>query len=177
MGFHIIIFKEGNGIEHRYVKSYEEIVHVQGLKKDSIIYQGEENWYPVVVGASPIFKNFTEDWYRAAMNAQQIFQKQAEDLGFILEAINQNQESFKSYTKVAKASIKRGDFIIRNATGIEVDVKCRSFRKVNNEMHFDFNKDEFNKYLNMIEHTQTPVIIAVYRRSRDQAKEKSTVYV
>jgi len=171
MGFHIILLQKEGGIRHKYVDSLEEMADISGINKNTIVYQGERDWVPAVVGDSELYKLFAEDWYRAGIKAQKVFQQQAKEKGFMLESINQDKNSFKAYADIADMPIKRGDFIVRNAGGVEVDVKCRSFRRINNERYFDFAEADLNKHWNMSQHTQCPVIIAVYQRNGDGVRE------
>jgi hypothetical protein len=104
MGYHVIILKGDNQIEHRYVEAYEKLADISELKKDSIIYEGEPHWKPVLAGQSNRYKHFTQDWFRAGLKAQQVSQEQAHAHNLILEVLKQDQDSFKSYTNHAKKS-------------------------------------------------------------------------
>jgi hypothetical protein len=107
------------------------------------------------------------------IKAQHVFIQQAQACGLALLEIDQSQESFKSYTNVAKCSVKRGDFIIRNAGGIEVDVKCKTFKREKGERYFHFDVDDFEKHANMTAAiTNAPVLIAVYERLGDNVNEE-----
>lgn len=172
VGYHVIILKEGNQMEHTYVESYEKLAYVSDLSKDSIIYEGESHWKPVIAGTCDRYKHFAEDWFRAGIKAQDVFWRQANEQGYMLETIKQDQESFKSYINKAKSlPIKRGDFLIRDAGGIEIDIKCRTFYRENGERYFNFSEEDFCKHINMISLTNTPVIIGVYERLGDGVKE------
>ncbi len=171
MGFHVINIKEDKTIGHEYVESLDKLAYVVGLTENSIIYEGEAHWIPVVAGDSQRYKLFTFDWYKAGMKAQDVFQRQARENGYILEPINQDQKSFKSYTDVVSEAIKRSDFLIRNAGHIEVDVKCRSFHHENGERYIKFKVEDFTKHINMSLQTNSPVIIAVYKRVGDAPSE------
>lgn len=171
MGIHIVNVENGE-LRHDYVESYEELSYVEFISEDSIIYQGEENWKPTRISESEEFKHFSKGWFRAGIQAQEIFKEQASRNGFILEELNQDQKSFKSYTSNAKnISIKRGDFLVRNFGNIEIDVKCRGFRKINGEKHFDFKVEDVNKHANMQKFTNTPILIAVYENIRDRPSD------
>jgi len=171
MGIHIVNVENGK-LRHDYVESYEELSYVEFISKDSIIYLGEENWKPTRISESKEFKHFSKGWFRAGIQAQEIFKEQASKHGFILEELNQDQKSFKSYTSNAKnISIKRGDFLIRNYGNIEIDVKCRGFRNVNGEKHFDFKVEDVIKHTNMQKFTKTPILIAVYENIKDRPSD------
>jgi CRISPR/Cas system-associated endonuclease/helicase Cas3 len=139
MGFHIVNI-ENDKLKHDYVETYEELSYVEFITNDSIIYQGEEHWKPFKVSDSDQYKRFAKGWFRAGIQAQELFKEQATNHGYILEMLNQDQKSFKSYTSnVNSVSIKRGDFLVRNFGNIEVDVKCRGFRIFNGKKHLTSN--------------------------------------
>lgn len=178
MGYHIILKHNEKGIEHHYVEKLNQLANYQ-LKSDSIIYQGEPSWKPILIQDSEDYKSYTYDWHRAGIKAQEIFKKQALKEEYILEELNQDVESFKNYTGIKKEylKIKRGDFLIRNANNIEVDVKCRSFYTPKGKDYncFDFNAEHLERHLNMQSFTQTPIVIALYQRvsNTDEVKSKS----
>lgn len=68
--------------------------------------------------------------------------------------------------------MKRADFFISNA-GVEVDVKCKTIYGSKDERYFFLNEDDITKHLNMMEYTDTPVIIALYERSNDKPASDS----
>lgn len=173
MGYHIINLIEGK-LEHRYVNSYDDLCYENTITDDSIIYQGEEQWKPCKVSESNLYKSFASDNFRVGMKAQQLFKKQANDYGLILEELDQKQESFKSYTSNVDKLIKRGDFLVRNFGNIEIDVKCRAFKRSygkKDEEFIFFDILDFEKHLNMQSFTKTPILIAVYERDNDNLNE------
>ena len=142
MGFHIVNI-ENVILKKDYVESFEELAFIDFITKDSIIYQGEEHWKPLKISDSKKYENFSKGWFRAGIQAQELFNEQAIDNGFILEELNQDQNSFKLYTSNAeKKSIKRGDFLIRNYANIEIDIKYRGFKKINGNQYFDFKCED-----------------------------------
>lgn len=169
MGYHIIIKHTNDDIEHHYVDRINDLANYD-IQKDSIVYQGEKSWKPILVGNSEYYANFAYDWHRAGIKAQELFKKQALKEEYILEELNQDSDSFKNYTGIKKEylQIKRGDFLIRNVKNIEVDVKCRSFyTPVNSSFNcFDFNAEHLQRHLNMQKFTKTPIVIAVYERKK-----------
>lgn len=171
MGFHIILLKEANQIECRYVESLDKLAYISELQKNSIIYQAEAAWTPVQVGGDLRYQLFAEEWYRAGMKAQDVFCRQAREKGYMLEAIKQDQESFHAYTDVVQHPIKRSDFIIRNAKSIEVDVKCLTFYRQNGNRYFYLSQDDLEKHVNMSSNTEAPVLLAIYARVGDGVDE------
>ncbi|MDY3316434.1 hypothetical protein [Bergeyella sp. RCAD1439] len=173
MGYHIINLIDGK-LEHRYVNSYDDLCYENTITDDTIIYQGEEQWKPCKVSESDLYKSFASDNFRVGMKAQQLFKKQANDYGLILEELDQKQESFRSYTSNVDKLIKRGDFLVRNFGNIEIDVKCRAFKRPyekENEEFIFFDILDFEKHLNMQSFTKTPILIAVYERDNDNLSE------
>lgn len=173
MGFHIVNI-ENNKLKHDYVETYEELSYVEFITNDSIIYQGEEHWKPFKVSDYDQYKHFAKGWFRAGIQAQELFKEQATNHGYILEMLNQDQKSFKSYTSnVNSVSIKRGDFLVRNFGNIEIDVKCRGFRTFNGKKTFDFKCDDALKHQNMQRFTNTPIIIAIYENINDRPVDEN----
>jgi hypothetical protein len=171
MGYHIVNL-ENNKLKHDYVETYEELSYIEFITNDTIIYQGEEHWKPYRVEDSESYKNFAKGWYRAGVQAQELFKVQATNSGYILEMLNQDQKSFRSYTSnVNSISIKRGDFLIRNFGNIEIDVKCRGFREYKGQKSFDFKCEDANKHQNMEGFTNIPILIAVYENVNNRPLE------
>ena len=46
MGFHIVNIKD-NKLEHYFVQNESQLIDIDFITDDTIIYQGEENWKPV----------------------------------------------------------------------------------------------------------------------------------
>lgn len=176
MGFHIVNI-EHNKLKHDYVETYEELAFVEFITNDSVVYQGEEHWIPFKVSDNERYKHFANGWFRAGIQAQELFKEQATANGYIIEMLNQDPKSFKSYTSnVNCISIKRGDFLIRNFGNIEIDIKCRRFNKVNGEKSFDFKCEDATKHQNMQGFTNTPILIAVYENIGDRPVD-DTIYM
>ncbi|ANI90457.1 hypothetical protein A9P82_14885 [Arachidicoccus ginsenosidimutans] len=166
MGYHLIIKNKKDSVNSIYINHLDELLDYE-LDEDFIIYQGEPNWKPVKLKEVEEYRNYTLDWFRAGIKAQKLFKEQAAIEGFVLEEINQSQESFKIYTNVADGLIKRGDFIVRNAQQVEIEVKCRKFYGSKKSPFFYFSIKDFEKHKKMMEVTGCPVIIAVYEKERD----------
>ena len=179
MGYHVISIK-GKKIERTYIKNLFGLIEQYNLTEDSIIFQGEEHWKPTRVGDNEQYSNYTKDWFRAGIRAQELFKRHAKSNGLILEEINQDIESFGQYfvempVKIEK--IKRGDFLIRNRNNIEVDVKCRTFYEVENDIVFNFKCLDIEKHLNMQKLTNTPVLIAVYERNGEYIEDDIPFFI
>lgn len=171
MGFHVVNLLKGK-ISHEFAVSETDLAFLN-ISEDSIIYEGEKHWIPEIVGSSKKYKIWAKHWYRAGIKAQELFKQQASNKGYILEILNQDQDSFKSYTSAAKnVRIKRGDFLIRNVRNIEIDVKCRTFYHNNGEIKFNFKIQHYYHHLNMITFTNTPILIAVYENVQNEPDPK-----
>ncbi len=166
MGFHIINIVNRKLI-HNYAENEVELAKLD-IRKDTIIYQGESHWIPEKVKDSEKYSSWSNGWFRAGIKAQELFKVQAKGKDLILEELFQDQESFKSYTNTAKkTSIKRGDFLIRNIKNLEIDIKCWNFYEIEGEMFFNFKVQHYYMHRNMMEFTQTPILIAVYENIDD----------
>lgn len=167
MGFHIVNLNNGV-VEHEYIRTEKELAFSDKIKGDTIIYQGEENWKPVRVGDSEKYKDYCNLDFRAGMKAQQLFKEQARRESLMLEEINQDVDSFANY-KLDKTSTcyKRVDFLVRNYRNLEIEVKCKRFYPDKNPKVFYFNVQDLLKHTNMQESSQTPIILAIYERSKD----------
>lgn len=168
MGYHLILRKENNEIQHEYCEYYHELANFP-IEDSSIIYQGEKHWKPFLVKDNDIYKGLSDLRFRGSMKAEQLFMKQALSQGYMLEVIDQNPLSFKQYYDVSSEfmKIKRGDFLIRNVRNIEIEVKCKTIYWENRKPYFYFEKEHLEKHLKMQEYTKTPVILAIYERLKD----------
>ncbi|ASF43474.1 MULTISPECIES: hypothetical protein [Capnocytophaga] len=178
MGYHLINLIDGK-LEHCFKETYEELVYEDAITENTIIYQGEEKWRPFKISESEIYKALANEDFRIGIRAQHLFKKQADKEGFILEDLNQNQESFKIYTNNVDKPIKRGDYLVRNFGNIEIDVKCKTFYKFDRtprETFFYFECDNLSKHLNMQSFTKTPILIAIYERNqKDKVQIKEDI--
>ena len=97
--------------------------------------------------------------------------------GFIYEKLGQDPKSKITYNNVAQ-DLKRGDFLIRNARNVEVEVKCRKFHSDPEKgLCFLFAWTELKKFENMQKITGTDIILAVYDHNADTLIESSLVMV
>ena len=179
MGYHVItINTKKQIIEQAYIKSLFELIRLNNITEDSLIFQGEEHWKPVKISDNEQYLNYTKDWFIAGIRAQEKFKKQAKSKGLILEEINQDRESFSQYfVENDSKEIKRGDFLIRNKGNIEVDVKCRTFYEEGDVTVFKFKCADVEKHLNMQELTNSPVLIAVYERDGEYIKDDIPFFI
>lgn len=177
MGFHVILNSHDREMVSHYIETLDELALLDNLTANTIIYQGEPHWTPVALGNSdPCYANYLEDWFCAGINAQRLFRQQAQAHRLIVEDISQDQESFRQYTDVAPGSIKRGDFLIRNARNVEIEVKCRSLLTADDAARTRYHKigaGEVDKLDQMQRITGVPVLVAFYHRDRRQPREDS----
>ncbi len=177
MGFHIIVQPTNtDDMQYHYVEKINDLANFN-LEKHSIIYEGEKKWKPTMLKHSNRFVNFSHDWHRVGIKAQELFRKQSIENNFMIEELSQDQESFKGYTNVTKdfLNIKRGDFLIRNYGNLEIEVKCRNIKWDRKKKYyfFYFNAEHLEKHLNMMKLTKTPILIAIYKRKKDEPLENS----
>jgi hypothetical protein len=167
MGYHVIVKAANGDLVSHYADSLEDLANFSDITADSIIYQGEPHWTPVMLGTDDKYKNFAKDWFRAGLKAQWLLKRQAIAHGLMIEDLSQDVESFKGYTINANVAIKRGDFLIRNARNLEIETKCFTFYKNGNEDCFYIEYADVKKHQNMEQFTGCPVILAVYKRCGD----------
>lgn len=169
MGYHLIIRNIDSTITAHYSETYEGLAQYSDISRDSIIYEGEAHWQPVVVGQSERYKNLAETWFRAGIKAQKLFKEQAMAHGLMIEDLSQDAASFKAYTSNAEVLIKRGDFLLRNVRNIEVETKCFTFYKG----HFYIEYSDIKGHQNMQTYSGSPVVLAIYERKDDVPIENS----
>lgn len=167
MGYHVIIDPGSPLIESVYVERYSDLVKVEGLTERSVIYEADARAVPEKVGHSVHYRNLAQPWYRAGLRAQAMFARMARRRGLVLKELHQDPFSFRAYAEGIGMPVKRGDFLIRNLHNLEVEVKCRTFHGSGTERYFYFPADDLQKHVNMQLSTQTPVVVAVFRRKED----------
>jgi hypothetical protein len=165
----------GKKMQHDYAETFQELSYIEFITEESIIYQGEEHWKPSIVSESDVYRSLSQQSFRVGIQAQELFKQQATSLGYMLEELNQDQKSFHHYTSVAKnIPIKRGDFLIRNYGNIEIDIKCRTFKRHGDTVCFDLKCEDVEKHNNMENHfTYTPILIAVYEHINGRPIEEN----
>jgi len=164
MGFYIILRNDEDGIISEYIDHIEDLASIPNLTKDAIIYQGEREWRPFRLDQHEKGKVFLNEKFKAGVKAQVLFQKQALEAEWIAEVISQDQTSFEVYTHNTKLSIKRGDFLIRNAGNLEIEVKCLTYYEKQGEYFIYLSYRDLKKHENMEKITKVPVVIAFYKR-------------
>lgn len=170
MGYHLIVSNTNGEVISHYAEEIEDFASYSDINKDSIIYQGEESWKPIVVGNHKYYKNLSDEKFRAGIKAEKLFKEQAISHGLMIENLSQDPESFKAYTVNSNdEGIKRGDYIIRNARNLEIEVKCFSY--YNNSIYFKY--EHYLKHKNMQSFTGSPIVIAFYERNGDSPIESS----
>lgn len=167
MGYHLIITNDNGEIESHYAENINDFVEFSNINEKSIIYQGEKDWKPIVIGKDKKYINLVEEKFRAGIKAEKLFKKQAIEHGLMVEDLSQDPESFKAYKSNSKAGIKRGDYLIRNARNLEIEVKCFSYYFINKKEYIYFSLEQYYKHLNMKKFTGSPIIIAFYKRDKD----------
>ena len=164
MGYHIITKNSEKGLVAHYIENLTDIADLEDIARDSIIYQAEPQWAPVRLDTSDIYKKYLEDWYRAGLRAEKLFKELCRENGFIVERLSQDQESYKQYCDNENDSLKRGDYIVRNAGQVEVEVKCLSEYPHEGVPHYFLPYKQIKGHENMTSKTQCAVLLAVFKR-------------
>ena len=175
MGYHVILRITEEGLDSRYVETLDELRNFPELTKETIIYQGEAHWTPIQLGDNEACAVYAESNYRLGRKTEILFQEMCTKHGLIMEALSQTQESFRCYTRNVDVSIKRGDFLIRNAGNLEVDVKCRK-KGIHDQDGYPFyflNKEDVKRHTNMERFTNCPVLLAFFERDGEDPVEES----
>jgi hypothetical protein len=173
MGYHIIIKAEKGDLVSHYAEKYEDLAEFSDIQSDSIIYEGEPNWKPIIVGEDKKYKNLADPKFRAGMKAEKLFREQAIKHGLMLEKLSQDYDSFKAYKSGADVPIKRGDYLVRNAGNMEIEIKCFTFYKIDNKECFYIDYHTFKKHQNMESFTKCPVVFVIYHRDGDSPVKDS----
>ncbi len=163
MGYHLIIKHHDGTITPKFSETFDGLAEYSDISADSIIYQGEQHWSPVVVGQHEQYKNLADERFRAGIKAQKLFKSHAIDHGLMIEELSQDMDSFKAYTSNADVSIKRGDFLLRNVRNIEIETKCFTF--YNDSFYIPYA--DVKRHQNMQNYAGSPVILAIYERNGD----------
>lgn len=177
MGYHLILKNSAQGLEHYYVDRLEDIADITGLTSDVVIYEADAKWLPVRMDSAPVYASFLSDKLRAGLRAQKVFQRLCKKHGFIVERLSQDKESFEHYRQEDGLPVKRGDFLIRNAAQIEVEVKCLSRYSYRNSQSYFLPYAQIKRHENMGSITKSPVIFAIFERAEDNPIEDSLAMI
>lgn len=116
------------------------------------------------MGEGPLYRDLADEKFRAGIKAQLLFKQQAIEHGLMVEAIAQDQGSFKPYTPCTNNFIKRGDFLLRNAGHIEIETKCLTYCDAKG---FYLPYRQIMGHREMQVHSKSPVVVAIYERNGD----------
>lgn len=111
----------------------------------------------------------------AGAKAEELFEKQASEYGLIPQRLSQDKESFAPYAAGSKGnSIKRGDFLLRAANNVEIEVKCLTKYKFEGDIPtYFFKYHDLKKHENMQRISGSPVLLAIYELDGDIPKSDS----
>lgn len=165
MGFHIIIPQADGAALHDFIEDISDLAEIDDVNEQTIIYEGTESQKPLLLlnHPNPKVKKYADCNFRLGIRTENAFIKQANEHKFIVNRIDQSLEDFEQYRNSIDDDVKRADFLIKNAS-VDVDVKCRSIYEDDDDKYFYLRADDVRKHLNMMKHTKTPVIIAVFAR-------------
>lgn len=161
-----------------YVNRMEELIYqIEGDLEDVVVVHGSRDNEPYFLKNSKEFKNFCSQKYRIGINAQDFFVKMAKENKFIVEAIPQDQDSYKDYCVLDSISVKRADYNIRNCSGLEVDVKCLTFYKVNKEECFYIKYKEVMGFERMRSLCNNNTVLAIFKQKNKMVEDDSLIMI
>lgn len=173
MGYHIIVLNKNDELVSSYVESEMEIAKIEGLSEKTLIFEGDENQTPRKLSEVNECKDAI-DKYRAGVNAEMLFKEMANDHGLVLETLSQDIENFQIYKAAHKdeigksVNIKRGDFLVRNAKNIEIEVKCFRLYGTQPSQYYYLEYKQAIGHRHMDEFTGCSTLVAFYQREGDQ---------
>lgn len=107
----------------------------------------------------------------AGGEAEVEFAELAEAEKYAVEKISQTKDGFRKYVRALDLgdgefrNIKRGDYIVRNAPQVEVEVKCLTPRpELRGGLSYTMKYRELKGLENMSRLTGVPVLIAIFER-------------
>ena len=74
MGYHIII-KSNECINRYYIENLDQLYDIEGIDKNSIIYQAEETWKPYLISEVDQYQKYIDRSFRIGVKAEKLFEK------------------------------------------------------------------------------------------------------
>ena len=173
MGYHVIIHPEDFPMKYAYVERIEQLVELEGINENSILFEGKRSNPPQQVGMFMDSGCPDEVWYRADLRARAVFTRMARERGVVLEEKSRNAEILKMDGRDIQKEVRRSVWGIRNREDLEVEVLCRSFYGRGVHRYFLFSEEDLERYLNMEKATRLSAVIAVFQRKGEQPLEDS----
>jgi len=175
MGFHIVKQKDGI-IESVYIRKAEEIVNIDDIDENTIVYEADEKWKPYTIKDNKELHLFLQDSVKYGLLGQQYFVEMMHKNKVVCEQIDQNPESLKQYIEIANGEyIKRGDYILRNVNNIEVEVKVRTFYGRDQNRYFTIDYSELKSLERMQKILNNEILFCVFQKV-DKVIIKDTIY-
>lgn len=109
----------------------------------------------------------------AGEKAERHFEELCGANGYIVEKISQDRGRFAQYAANAQSFVKRGDYLVRNLSNAEVEVKCFSKRKYGSTVCYRIKYSHIKRHQEMERLTGEPVIFAVFERRGRNVVENS----
>jgi hypothetical protein len=173
MGYHVILRHNQDEIKTVYIERKDQLAELP-IQADSIIYEGEEHWKPVLIGQDEKYKDYLVNKFRAGKCAEKLFVTMCRDAGMIIEKISQDQDTFGQYSQNAEGIIKRGDFLIRKPRLCEVEVKCFTLREKNSARpYYYLPYSQVMSHARMENVVNNDVLLAIYEREDDKTVQES----
>lgn len=109
----------------------------------------------------------------AGEKAERHFEALCEGSGYITERISQDRRRFAQYAFNTQNRVKRGDYIVRNLSNAEIEVKCFSQRKYGSAACYRIEYRQVKRHEEMERLTGEPVIFAIFERRGRSVVENS----
>lgn len=173
MGFHLITHPLNKEMKSRYFHDLDKLIRAGDFPDDSIIYEGEEAWKPFHLSDHPCCEQYVDTSKRVGRRGELKFAAMAKKKGYVLQEIDQSQESFRCYYENWGRDVKRCDYIIMNLAGIQVDVKCYTVYGKDNLKYFLLGKEDVENQYNLGQETHHTIVFAIYEREENWPKAES----
>ena len=180
MGYHVILNAGESGqLEFRYITSLDELLELEVIHENIIVYEGREEWEPKYLKDIEGGFSFLTEQFRAGMRAEKLFKKMAGDFKFKAHHIPQSRASYDEYELFA-IDVKQADFIIENAAHVHVEVKCLSkytYKSLNDRECYELKYSQYKRHGKMSTFNGIPLIFAFYTREKDYPIEESLLMI
>ena len=171
MGFHIIKRSEGK-LESYFVDKAEDIIDIDDIEENTIVYEGDENWKPFEIKDHKVLSVFLNEATKIGKKGQQKFEELLLRNGFMFESIDQSAESISKYIANSNGKrIKRGDYYLRGKSGIEFEVKVRTLYKNVSSAYITIGYSELKSLENMQDLTGDSIFFAIFIREENIIKD------
>lgn len=171
MGYHIIN-TENNRMETFYIENIEDLVELKKLHENCIVYEADRKWTPFLIKDHTELSMFLNDAIRFGIKGQRHFEKILRENKILYEKIEQTKEKLQNYIDSSNGKrVKRGDYLVRGKSRIEIEVKVRTFYKNEFDHYFTLNYSEIKSLENMQKITKDNIIFVILERKNEEIME------